>query len=36
MQILREYKLNLNGAAGKIDAPQKRSARIGGEIDLLY
>lgn len=36
MQILREYKLNLNGAVGKIDAPQKRSAKIGGEIELVY
>lgn len=36
MQILREYKLNLNGAVGKIDAPQKRTAKIGGEIELVY
>ncbi len=36
MQILREYKLNLNGAVGTIDAPQRRKAKIGGEIDLAY
>jgi hypothetical protein len=36
MQILREYKLNLNGAAGEIDAPQRRKAKIGGPIELVY
>jgi hypothetical protein len=36
MQILREYKLNLNGAAGKVDAPQKRTAKVGGEVELVY
>ena len=36
MQILREYQLNLNGAAGDIDAPQKRTAKVGGEIELVY
>lgn len=36
MQILREYQLNLNGAAGKVDAPQKRTAKVGGQIELVY
>jgi len=36
MQILREYKLNLNGAVGTIEAPQKRTVKIGGPIELVY
>jgi hypothetical protein len=36
MQILREYRLNLDGAVGKICAPQKRTAKVGGEIELVY
>lgn len=36
MQILREYRLNLDGAVGKICAPQKRTAKVGGEIKLVY
>jgi hypothetical protein len=36
MDVLREYKLTLSGAAGKVDAPQRRTARIGGELELKY
>ena len=36
MQILRAYRLNLNGAVGEIDAPQRRKAEVGGEVDLVY
>ncbi len=36
LHILREYKLTLNGAAGKIDAPERRTVKIGGDVDLVY
>jgi hypothetical protein len=36
MHLLRQYKLTLNGASGKIDAPEKRTVKIGGDIQLVY
>ena len=36
MEVRREYKLSLSGAAGKVDAPQRRTAVIGGRLDLKY
>jgi hypothetical protein len=36
MDVLREYKLTLSGAAGEVDAPQRRSVKIGGELRLSY
>jgi len=36
LQVLRQYKLNLNGAVGRIDAPQKRTVKIGGTVQLFY
>jgi hypothetical protein len=36
MRLMREYELSLNGAAGKVDAPQHRTVRIGGDVPLLY
>ncbi len=36
LHILREYKLTLSGAAGKIDAPERRTVKIGGDVDLVY
>jgi hypothetical protein len=36
MHLLREYTLTLNGVVGKIDAPEKRKVKIGGDIKLAY
>ena len=33
---MRRYKLTLNGAVGNIDAPQKRTVKIGGDVKLVY
>ena len=27
---------DLDAAAGKVDAPQKRTAKVGGEVELVY
>lgn len=36
MDVLRQYKLVLSGAAGETDAPERRSVKIGGELPLRY
>jgi hypothetical protein len=36
MHLLRDYKLTLNGVAGRINAPEKRNVKIGGDIKLVY
>lgn len=36
MHVLREYELTLNGASGETDAPERRSVKIGGDLDLFY
>ena len=36
LNILREYKLTLTGSSGKTEAPERRSVRIGGDVDLFY
>ena len=34
--VLHEYKLVLSGATGRTDAPQRRTVKIGGEVELRY
>jgi len=36
MDVLRQYELTLSGAAGEVEAPQRRSVKIGGELKLTY
>jgi hypothetical protein len=36
MHLLREYRLTLSGVSGRTDAPEKRTVRIGGDVDLFY
>jgi hypothetical protein len=36
MRVMRRYRLTLNGAVGKIDAPQKQTVKIGGDVKLVY
>ncbi len=36
MDVLRKYKLVLSGGAGESNAPEKRTVKIGGELELRY
>ena len=36
MNVEREYKLSFSGSAGEVDVPQRRTVKIGGELELRY
>lgn len=36
MNVERQYQLSFSGSAGEVDVPQRRTVKIGGELELTY